>query len=137
MRNVTAFIIATIIIVGTGYIVTKDTGGGKFESNKKVESIGNVENSKIEDSIQYVTITARGGYSPRQSFAKAGIPTKIIMKTNGTYDCSLALAIRSINYREMLPNTGETIIDIGTPKTGDVIQGVCSMGMYNFAVEFR
>lgn len=95
------------------------------------------ENSVIKDGIQYVTITARGGYSPRVSNAKAGIPTKLVIKTNGTYDCSAALIIRSLSFQKMLPNTGETIIDAGTPKAGDVIKGVCGMGMYNFSVNFQ
>ena len=95
------------------------------------------ENSVIKDGIQYVTITARGGYSPRVSNAKGGIPTKLVIKTNGTYDCSAALIIRSLSFQKMLPNTGETIVDAGTPKSGDVIKGVCGMGMYNFSINFQ
>jgi hypothetical protein len=59
------------------------------------------------------------------------------MKTNGTYDCSASLVIRQLNYRGMLPNTGETTIDAGTPKSGDVLRGVCGMGMYSFAIAFN
>lgn len=43
------------------------------------------------------------------------------MKTNGTYDCSSSLVIRSINYRNSLPATGETEIDLGTPESGKKI----------------
>lgn len=56
------------------------------------------------------------------------------MKTNNAYDCSSSVVINSINYRKKLPTTGETEIDLGTPKSGEKIQGTCSMGMYNFAV---
>jgi hypothetical protein len=59
------------------------------------------------------------------------------MKTNGTYDCSASLVIRSLNYRAMLPNTGETTIDAGTSKAGDVLKGVCGMGMYSFDITFN
>lgn len=62
------------------------------------------------------------------------MPTKLVMKTNGTYDCSSSLIIRSMNYRSSLPATGETEIDLGTPKAGDKIQGTCGMGMYSFAI---
>jgi hypothetical protein len=65
------------------------------------------------------------------------MPTKLIMKTNGTYDCSSALVIRSINYRTSLPASGETEIDLGILKTGEKIQGTCSMGMYNFAINVK
>lgn len=88
----------------------------------------------MRDGVQYVTIHARGGYSPRISTIKSGMPTKLIMKTNNTYDCSSALVIRSVNYRDMLPASGETEIDLGAPKIGEKIQGICSMGMYSFSI---
>lgn len=93
-----------------------------------------VANVVVSEGVQYVTINARGGYSPRTSKIKSGIPTKLIVKTNNTYDCSSALVVRSVNYRWMLPASGETEIDLGTPKTGGRIQGTCSMGMYSFAI---
>lgn len=93
-----------------------------------------IANVVVRDGVQYVTINARGGYSPRISAIKSGMPTKLIMKTSNTYDCSSALVVRSANYREMLPASGETEIDLGTPKTGEKIQGTCSMGMYSFAI---
>ncbi|MCB9806711.1 hypothetical protein H6768_02265 [Candidatus Peribacteria bacterium] len=46
------------------------------------------------------------------------MPTKLIVKTKDTYDCSSALVIRSVGYRNMLPANGETIIDLGSPKSG-------------------
>lgn len=95
------------------------------------------EDIKIENGIQYVTINANGGYFPRISEAQGGIPTKLIVKTENTYDCSSALVIKSINYRSMLPQNGQTEIDLGTPKSGDAFQGTCSMGMYSFTVKFR
>lgn len=141
MKNITAIIIAGIIIGGTGYFIMRDNTGSSVvvDGNNKVLKNDNSaeENSVIKDGIQYITITARGGYSPKKSFAKAGVPTKLIVKTNGTYDCSAALVIHSLNYRAMLPNTGETIIDAGTPKAGDTLQGVCGMGMYSFAISFK
>lgn len=142
MRNLTASIIAIIIILGAGYFVTRDTstlngGGGLNVSEKNTETKKEVEGGVIKDGVQYVTITAKGGYFPRQSSAQAGTPTKLIVKTNSTYDCSAALVIKALAYREMLPNTGETIIDAGTPKAGDVLRGVCGMGMYSFAINFK
>ena len=94
------------------------------------------KNVEIRDGIQYITIDARGGYSPNVSTAKAGIPSKLIVSTNGTYDCSAALVIRSANYQEVLPPTGQTEIDIGIPKAGEPLRGTCGMGMYNFVVNF-
>lgn len=127
--NKTALIIITIalaIVIGIVLL-------GNTANSTRDQSAQNVE---IRDGIQYVTINARSGYSPRVSTAEANIPTKLIVKTNGTYDCSTALVIRAIGYQKILPQTGEEIIDLGTPQSG-TLQGLCSMGMYNFSVDFR
>ncbi len=108
--------------------------GGKKDATGS--SVNNVQNTEIRDGVQYVTIYAKGGYSPKVSIAQANIPTKLIVKTNGTYDCSSALVIRSIGYQKMLSQTGEEVIDLGTPQVGK-IQGLCSMGMYSFVVNFK
>jgi hypothetical protein len=147
MTKSTSIIIAVIILTGTFYVTRPNNPklpatlqmyfpGGVNPNLENNTAVATSTNSEIKDSIQYITITVRGGYSPRSSVAKAGIPTKLIMKTSGTYDCSASLVIRSLGYRNILPNTGEVIIDAGTPKAGDVIQGTCGMGMYNFLVTF-
>jgi uncharacterized protein len=130
--NKTASIIITIaLVIGIGIVFF-----GQSRKNPDSTGAQSAQNVEIRDGIQYVTINAQGGYSPRVSTAKANIPTKLIVKTNGTYDCSAALVIRSIGYQKILPQTGEEIIDLGNPQTG-TLQGLCSMGMYNFAVKFN
>ncbi len=130
--NKTASIIITLgLVIGIGIIFVGGTKSG-------TDSISNQEspNVEIRDGIQYVTIEAKGGYSPEVSTAKAGIPTKLIIKTDGTYDCSSSLVIRSVGYQKTLAQTGEEIIDVGTPAAGTPLQGTCSMGMYNFIINF-
>src|SRR3989344_3616633 len=103
--NKTVYIIITLALVAAiGIIFT----GGK----------GGAQSIEIKDGVQYITISAGGGYSPKITNAKGGIPTKLIVKTNGTYDCTASLAIHSLNYQKILPPTGEEIIDIGIPKAG-------------------
>jgi uncharacterized protein len=104
-----------------------------FSSNAE----GTRQNVEIRDGVQYVKINAKGGYQPGITNAQAGIPTKLVMKTNGTYDCSLALVLPSINFQKMLPLSGETEIDLGTPSSGELFKGLCSMGMYNFTINFQ
>ena len=137
MSKTTSIIVAVLILGGAFYYTNHDsTPTTTYKgSTQKVSNVP-VQNSVIKDGVQYITITAQSGYSPRMSVAKAGIPTKLIVKTNGTYDCSASLTIRSLSYRNILPNTGETTIDAGTPKVGDTLQGVCGMGMYSFLVTF-
>jgi len=135
--NKTAYIIIAVALVfGIGLIITS-VPKTQNVSRQTQQVTQEIQNSEIKDGIQYITINAGGGYTPRISTAKAGIPTKLIVKTNGAYDCSSSLAIPSISYRKILPQTGETEIDIGTPKAGIPLQGICGMGMYNFNVNFN
>ncbi|MFA7286217.1 MAG: cupredoxin domain-containing protein [Patescibacteria group bacterium] len=90
----------------------------------------------LEDGSQRITILARGGYSPRQVTAKAGIPTTLRMKTNGTYDCSASLVIPSLGYEATLPSTGEKDIQISASQAKGTLDGLCSMGMYSFRISF-
>jgi plastocyanin domain-containing protein len=39
-----------------------------------------MQNVEVRDGIQYITIDAKGGYSPKTLCAKADIPTKLIVK---------------------------------------------------------
>ena len=131
MNKTASIIISLALVVGLGIVFMS---GSKSDRNPSVNQ--QVNNVEVRDGVQYITINAKGGYSPQVSTAKAGIPTKLIMKTGGTFDCSASLAIRSIGYQKILPQNGEEIIDIGTPKAGEPLQGVCSMGMYNFSINF-
>ncbi len=129
-KNVIISIVISMVFIGGTFYFVSDTstssGGG-----------GAAQNIEIRDGIQYVNITAKGGYSPRSSQVKADIPTKLVVKTDGTYDCSASLVVRSAGFQKILQPTGEEIIDLGIPKSGEKIQGVCGMGMYNFAVNFN
>lgn len=132
MNKTALSIIIAGIIIFVGLLVF--SGMGKSNNSTQGQAI---PNSEIRDGVQYITINAKGGYSPNVSIAKAGVPTKLIVKTNGTYDCSASLVIKQANFQKILPQTGETIIDIGIPKAGVPLQGLCSMGMYNFLVNFE
>jgi plastocyanin domain-containing protein len=131
MNKTASFIITLGLVIGIGVIFL---GGPKNDTDLASDQAG--QNVEMKDGIQYVTIEARGGYSPEISTAKAGVPTKLILKTNGTYDCSSSLVIRSIGYQKILAQTGEEIIDLGISEAGTPLQGTCGMGMYNFLVNF-
>lgn len=131
MNKVAYAIVVGALFLGVGIIFSKQPGGGP-----KPEGSLPAQNVEVREGVQYITITARGGYSPRVSMAQANIPTKLIVRTNGTYDCSLALVIRSMGYQKILSQTGEEIIDLGIPEKG-TLQGTCSMGMYNFKINFE
>jgi len=130
MNKTVSIVITLGLVVALGIVFL----GGSKSNNPNITA--SAQNTEIKNGIQYITINAKSGYSPRISTAKAGIPTKLIVKTNGTYDCSASLAIHSIGFQKILPQTGETEIDIGTPQAGQPLQGVCGMGMYNFQINF-
>jgi plastocyanin domain-containing protein len=128
--NKTVYVIITLaLVIGIGIVFL----GNSKKNNTTGEA---TQNSEIKDGIQYITVNAKGGYSPKVSTAKAGIPTKLIVKTEGTYDCSASLVIRSVGFQKILPQTGEEVIDLGIPKAGQPLQGLCGMGMYNFVINF-
>ncbi len=120
-----------LMVIGGIYLLSN--ASPQSDSSRRLE----VTNTSIKDKIQFVEIEAKGGYSPRVTYAKSGIPTKLIVKTNGTYDCSSALVIRSVGFQSILPQTGLTEIDLGIHAAGDTLQGLCSMGMYSFQIQFN
>ncbi|HLP86413.1 MAG TPA: cupredoxin domain-containing protein [Candidatus Paceibacterota bacterium] len=129
----------TIIIIGFFVALGIFFLGGSNNNNTTGGNMAQeqVQNVEIKDGVQYITVNAKGGYSPRVSNAKAGIPTKLIVRTKDTYDCSLALSVKQANFQKVLSKTGEEVIDLGTPQSGTPIRGVCGMGMYNFVINFE
>ncbi|TSC61753.1 MAG: hypothetical protein G01um101448_328 [Parcubacteria group bacterium Gr01-1014_48] len=107
-----------------------------FSSGSSNVQAGAAENVTIMNGKQIVEITAKGSYAPRVSLAQANIPTVLKVKTQGTFDCTAALAVPAVAYKAMLPSTGETLIEIPPQKPGSIVQGICGMGMYNFKVRF-
>lgn len=103
--------------------------------NNKDQSL-NGEAVREENGVQYITISARGGYSPSIVSAKAGIPTVIEVETNGTYDCSASLVIPKLGFQEFLPATGTTKIDVPAESAQGSLDLLCSMGMYGATIEF-
>lgn len=126
-------VVSLVLFSGIIYLFTKDSSNSQEVNATTISK--QQSNVEVRDGVQYVTVTAKGGYSPRVSTVQADIPTKLIMKTNGTYDCSSSLVIRSVGFQKVLEPEGETEIDLGILKTGQQIQGVCSMGMYSFQIK--
>ena len=130
MKTTVISILVAGVLIGGAIMLS----GGKDSSNDTQQAANNVN---IVDGKQIITIDAKGGYSPRVTTAKADMPTVIKMTTQGTFDCTSALTIPSLGYRGNLPPSGETLIDVSPQKAGTKLQGLCAMGMYNFAVNFN
>lgn len=128
-----AITVSVLLVVGA--FALSIMGGSK--AGDVVQQAGsNQSNVSIIDGKQIIEINVKGGYKPGKTVAKAGIPTFIRFKTNGTFDCSSFIRIPSLNVSQALPQTGMTDINAGTSTVG-VLQGMCGMGMYRFEIEFN
>ncbi len=126
MKQAIIGILLTVTIIVGVVVLTRDGA-----------SDGVVKSADVTNGTQVINITAKGGYSPRQTKARANMPAVLKMKTQGTFDCSSTLNIPALNYQETLPASGETTINIPAQKTGTTIEGFCSMGMYYFEIQFN
>lgn len=127
MKATVMAIIVSVVLIGGAFLFTK--GGPQQAENNSAQNVS------IVDGKQVIEISAKGGYVPVESTAKAGIPTVLRVDTNGTFDCSSSVRIPSMQVSQNLPASGKTDIDLGSPKIG-LLQGTCSMGMYPFSVNF-
>jgi plastocyanin domain-containing protein len=123
-----SIIITGLLIIGA--ILFARSGG--VQTGEEIP----LSNVTMEAGKQIVEIRARGGYQPRVSLAKAGVPTVLRLNTMGTFDCSSSVRIPALGVLRNLPPTGITDIELGTPVAG-VLQGMCGMGMYPFEIEFK
>lgn len=82
------------------------------------------------DGVQQLVITVRSrGYSPSQLIAKAGVPTRLVLRSAGARGCTSAVVFPSLDVERMLPVDGDTVIDVGSLRAG-THRYSCAMGMY-------
>ena len=125
-----------IAIIVAGALIFFALNFNKTVQENKTEQKIPANNVSVVDGKQIIEITAKGGYIPERSIAKAGIPSILRFNTNGTFDCSSSVRIPSMNLFKMLPQSGTTDIDLGIQKTG-TLSGSCGMGMYPFEIDFQ
>lgn len=111
-------------------------GGAFFLLREKPVPEAAANNVNMVDGKQIIEITAKGGYLPRNTVAKADVPTVLRFNTKGTFDCSSVVRIPSMDITKNLPPSGVTDIDIGSQKLA-TLQGTCGMGMYPFEITFN
>ena len=142
-KVIVASIVGTALLIGGALYATspkKETNDGYRTFPRATTNARDTARSgtaTVQDGVQYVDIDVRGGYFPQITKAQAGIPTVLRMKTDNTYDCSIALVINDLGYRSFLPGTGITEIEVPTEKAQGTLRGMCSMAMYHFQVDFE
>lgn len=130
-KVITISLLFTVLAIGGMGILLRNGG------TETPIATGGQTNVTVVDGKQIIQINAKGGYAPQVTTAKANMPTVINVQTNGTFDCSSALTVPAVGFRKNLPATGVTPIEIPPQQPGALIKGVCSMGMYHFAVNFN
>ncbi|MCY0952123.1 sulfite exporter TauE/SafE family protein [Streptomyces sp. H27-S2] len=96
-----------------------------------------VETVTTAGGTQTITVQARtNSYTPTAITAAAGIPTKLVVATRGTNGCVRSFVVPDRGVQEILPVTGETVIDLGTPQPG-TLAFTCGMGMYGGEIRFQ
>lgn len=76
-----------------------------------------------------ITVTP-GRYSPANLALKAGVPTTLVFRSENARGCVAALVIPSLGVQTLLPENGDSKVDLGTPRAGRIDYS-CSMGMYS------
>jgi sulfite exporter TauE/SafE len=86
---------------------------------------------------QTVTIWALDrGYRPAVVTARAGVPTVLVLRTSGTRGHTRAFTIPSRDVDIVLPVSGETRVDLGSPGAGR-LDFVCASGHFPGSITFR
>jgi plastocyanin domain-containing protein len=86
---------------------------------------------RATDGSQKVIVTARDGYySPGNIAVKAGVPTTLVMHSADVTGCTSALVVPSLSRQWILPQNGDTRIDLGVLKPG-TLEYTCGKGMYS------
>jgi sulfite exporter TauE/SafE len=76
------------------------------------------------------------GYFPRILQAKADTALKLALVTDNTTSCARDFVIPALDYYELLPRSGTTMVDIPPQAAGSVLNFTCSMGMYSGQIVF-
>jgi plastocyanin domain-containing protein len=126
-------IIGAALIAALYIMLSEAKPSLKPSATKVVDSASAVS---MVDGKQVIAIAVNKGYSPNRIEARAGVPTVLSFQTQNTFDCSTALIIPSLNVRKQLKPTEKFDVPLEL-KTGDVLRGSCSMGMYDFSISFK
>ena len=76
------------------------------------------------------------GYFPQTLHAKANAPVALSLVTDQTYSCARDFVIPALGYYELLPDTGNVVVDIPAQAAGTRMFFTCSMGMYTGMIVF-
>lgn len=88
------------------------------------------ERVTVDGGRQTVLVSAvTGAYQPANLQVATGLPTTLIVRSHRAKGCVRAFVIPDLGVEKILPVSGDTAIDLGVLKPGQLAYS-CSMGMY-------
>ncbi|MGH9244663.1 MAG: sulfite exporter TauE/SafE family protein [Acidimicrobiales bacterium] len=137
MLSAGAVLLAGLVAINTGLVLR----GSSFTLGQLVRPILGGQPAEAvaapidETGTQQLLIEAHSrSYSPSRVAAQAGVPSVLTLQTNGTRGCTRAFVLPALGLQRVLPESGDTTIDLGVLEPGD-LRFTCSMGMYSGVIE--
>lgn len=138
-RGRLAFVTGVVVLMMGLYTLNSglELAGSPLAASRLAETVGvepapaDAGAAVIADGTQTVTIAASNrAFSPANAAVKPGVPTTLVITTQGVQGCIRSLIIPDLGIQKTLPITGETRIDLGVLRPGRLNYS-CSMGMYS------
>ncbi|MBT2207091.1 sulfite exporter TauE/SafE family protein [Actinomadura sp. NEAU-AAG7] len=140
LRGRLAALPALVLVVAAGWTLLSGLRlGGRLPSGGGTASAADSARFVRTDAsgTQVVTVWALDqGYRPALATARAGVPTVLVLRTHGTRGHTRAFTIPGRGKDVILPENGDTRIDLGTPGPGRM-RFVCASGHFPGAITFR
>jgi len=141
------FVAAVVLILG---LITVNGGlnilGSPLSAQNLTRGLFPSVQATVSETGSAVPVAANGelmlqvqndGYFPQTLKAPAGQAVKLNLVTNKTYSCSRDFVIPTINFYQLLPDTGTVQVSIPAQAKGSRLFFTCSMGMYTGQILFE
>ncbi|HCE16976.1 MAG TPA: hypothetical protein DEQ80_03865 [Anaerolinea thermolimosa] len=117
--------------------VSPETGLQSFSASRDggISPFARQDAAPVSDKITIEV--GDNGYTPDRVRAPANQPVQLQLVTRGTYSCSRAFLIPSLDLSALLPARGVETLDIPPQKPGTRLQFTCSMGMFTGVITFQ
>ena len=130
MKKSTSIVLSTFLLAAIAYRLVASNGSASLTQ-------GSSPNVQLNAGAQHIQIDVQNtAYSPSTTIAAANLPSTLTLSRQNTYGCTRTTLTHALQFNQLLSETGETTVDLGTHQAGEEIEGVCGMGMYHFKIKF-
>lgn len=125
-----------VLVLGFGTLnAGLELAGSPLAASRIAHAVGLVHPASETSTVstveghQLVVITASTAYHPSTVQVRAGVPTTLVVRSENAQGCLRSFLIPSRNVQAILPAQGESRIELGTLRPGQ-LDYACGMGMY-------